>query len=74
MSRRSGRGRSGRGRILGGRRWGRLLRGCGEGRVVIEGLCLVGGDRGGGIDLLRFCEDSSEEAEEDDGDGDEDDE
>lgn len=41
---------------------------------MIEGLCLVGGDRGGGIDLLRFCEDSLEEAEEDDGDEDEDDE
>lgn len=55
--------RSGRGRTPGGRRLD-LLRGCGGG--VVERVCALGRELGGGTDLLRFCVDSSGEAEDDD--------
>ena len=54
-----GRVRSGRGRTPGERRLD-LLRGGGGWRgVVVERVGLLGRDRGGGTDLLRFCVDSS---------------
>lgn len=56
--------RSGRGRTPGGRRLDLLRGGCGGG--VVERVCALGRDRGGGTDLLRFCVDSSGEAEDDD--------